>query len=346
MIAGFGPGTGKAALSRTIADLLALLITVASLLWAADIYRRLGLTIFNEQFLALMLGVNLALVFIIKPARGKIKTNLPWYDVIAALVGFGAAAYVGFEYPRLIDALYERPADALVVGCVLLALVLEGLRRALSPALAIVLAIFLVLGFFGHLLPGTMQGRKLSFDGLVTFLAIDSNALLGIPLMVVTTIVVPFVFFGSLLSRSGGSEFFTDISIALMGRYRGGSAKIAITASGLFGSISGSAVSNVASTGVITIPLMRQAGYRPATAGAIEAVASTGGQLMPPVMGIAAFVMAEFLQIPYSSVVLAALVPSILYYGALFMQADLLAARDGMALLLPVSGSLTNRCRL
>ena len=129
---------------------------------------------------------------------------------------------------------------------------------------------------------------------------------------------------------SGGSRFFTDISTALMGRYRGGSAKIAVTASSIFGSISGSAVSNVVSTGVITIPLMEQAGYKNHQAGAIEAVASTGGQLMPPMMGAAAFLMAEFLEISYQEVVLAALIPAILYYVALFIQADLVAARDGL----------------
>jgi TRAP transporter 4TM/12TM fusion protein len=155
--------------------------------------------------------------------------------------------------------------------------------------------------------------------------------MLGVPLTVATTIVVAFIFFGQLLFKSGGSEFFTDISLALMGRYRGGSAKIAITASGLFGSISGSAVSNVVATGVITIPLMRQGGYPAHLAGAIEAVASTGGQLMPPVMGAAAFLMAEFLQIPYRDVVVAALLPAILYYVGLFITADLEAAKHGIS---------------
>ena len=131
-----------------------------------------------------------------------------------------------------------------------------------------------------------------------------------------------------LLFASGGSAFFTDIALALMGRYRGGSAKIAVTASCLFGMISGSAVSNVASVGVLTIPLMRQGGYPAHVAAAIEAVASTGGQLMPPVMGAAAFLMAEFLQVPYRDVVIAAALPALLYYFALFIQADLLAARS------------------
>jgi TRAP transporter 4TM/12TM fusion protein len=132
------------------------------------------------------------------------------------------------------------------------------------------------------------------------------------------------------LLKSGGSAFFTEISMALVGRFRGGQAKIAVIASGLFGSISGSAVSNVVTTGVITIPLMRGAGYRAVDAGAIEAVASTGGQLMPPIMGAAAFIMADFLQVPYTDVVIAALIPAILYYAALFIVADLEAGRRGI----------------
>jgi TRAP transporter 4TM/12TM fusion protein len=147
---------------------------------------------------------------------------------------------------------------------------------------------------------------------------------------VATTIVIAFIFFGALLFASGGSAFFTDIALTLMGGYRGGSAKIAVTASCLFGLISGSAVSNVASVGVITIPLMRRGGYPAHVAAAIEAVASTGGQLMPPVMGAAAFLMAEFLQVPYRDVAIAAALPALLYYYALFIQADLLAAKSGL----------------
>jgi TRAP transporter 4TM/12TM fusion protein len=145
-----------------------------------------------------------------------------------------------------------------------------------------------------------------------------------------TTVVISFLLLGQMLFLSGGSGFFTGIAMSGMGRYRGGSAKIAIAASSLFGSISGSAVSNVVSTGVITIPLMRDSGYSAESAGAIEAVASTGGQLMPPLMGASAFVMAEFLEIPYAEVVMAALIPAFLYYLALFVVTDLEAAKTGI----------------
>jgi TRAP transporter 4TM/12TM fusion protein len=148
-------------------------------------------------------------------------------------------------------------------------------------------------------------------------------------LLIVCNIVISFVFFGSLLRVTGGADFFSDLAQALMGKYRGGPAKVAVAASALFGSISGSAVANVAATGVVTIPMIRKSGYSAERAAAIEAVSSTGGQLLPPVMGAAAFLMADFLSIGYTQVVLAALIPGVLYYVSLFIQVDLLAGRDG-----------------
>ena len=157
-------------------------------------------------------------------------------------------------------------------------------------------------------------------------MAFDSNGILDLPISVAATIVITFIFFGSLLTTTGGTFFFTDAAMLTMGRFRVGSMKIAVVASALFGSISGSAVANVVGTGVITIPMIKRDGYPAHKAAAIEAVASTGGQLMPPVMGASAFLMAEFLSVPYSAYCVAAFVPAILYYVALFIQADLDAA--------------------
>jgi TRAP transporter 4TM/12TM fusion protein len=204
------------------------------------------------------------------------------------------------------------------------------LRRTSGIAITIVAVGFFCLALVGHLLPGALTGREVQLARLNYFLLWDSSAVFGTPMQIITTVVVAFVFFGNALFKTGGSAFFTDISMALMGRYRGGPAKIAIMASSLFGTISGSVVANVVTTGVVTIPLMKRAGFRPQLAGAVEAVASTGGQLMPPVMGIAAFLMAEFLQVPYTQVALAALLPALLFYFSLFLQADLEAAREGL----------------
>jgi TRAP transporter 4TM/12TM fusion protein len=175
------------------------------------------------------------------------------------------------------------------------------------------------------------QARPVDFTRLLVYLNLDTNALLGSPLQIAIIVVAPFILLGNVLGRCGGSEFFTDLARAWMGRYRGGSAKVAVVGSSLFGMISGSAVANVSAVGVITIPLMKRSGFPARIAAAIEAVGSTGGQLMPPVMGAAAFLMAEVLQVPYAEVMIAAIIPALLYYLALFFQVDVEAAKRGIA---------------
>ena len=278
-----------------------------------------------------MIAIGLALVFLHLEPSGRRRTALPgWYDWLAAAAGAAACVYLAVEYPRLANEVVYQPLDAVICGATIIVLTAEGLRRTVGWVLLSVLVFFILFGVAGQYVPGSLQGQKIEIGDLVTYLAFDTNALVGVPMRVVTTIVVGFLLMAALMSRSGAAGFMNDLSIAAMGRYRGGGAKVAITASSLFGSISGSTVSNVMSTGAITIPLMKRAGYPAVSAGAIEAVASTGGQLMPPVMGAVAFLMAEDLQVDYSAVALAALVPSILYYAGLFVQADLEAARDGI----------------
>ena len=328
-----GESTGAPRLSRTgraIVDGGAVLVALGSVGWAADVYRSIGMVLYTEQFLAAMLAVALPLVFLHIPASKGRPGPVPWYDMVAAVAGFAAMAYVAAAYPRLASELVYQPTDALVVSAVILALIVEGLRRSVGKVLVIVLLVFVAYALWGHHIPGKLVGRSVETTTVIINLALDPQALLGTPMIIATTVVIAFLLFGQVLFASGGSAFFTGIAMATMGGYRGGGAKIAITASGLFGSISGSAVSNVLSTGVITIPLMRDTGYSAESSGAIEAVASTGGQLMPPLMGASAFVMAEFLEIPYAEVVLAALIPAILYYVALFIVADLEAARTGI----------------
>jgi TRAP transporter 4TM/12TM fusion protein len=317
---------------RWLISVSATLLTLASLGWALQFYRQaLGLLLQTEQFLAVMLGLALALVFLSQPARSDTpRDHVPWYDWILAGIGLCLGIYIAIYFGPLSEEVVSRPADGLIVAFLVIPLVIEGLRRVAGNALVIVVVCFLIYALVGDLVPGQLAGRPVKLTQLVYYLTWDPGSMLGLPMVVASTIVIAFIFFGQLLFASGGSAFFTDISLAVMGRYRGGSAKIAVTASSLFGTISGSAVSNVTSTGVITIPLMRQGGYPPHVAAAIEAVASTGGQLMPPVMGAAAFLMAEFLQVPYRDVVVAALLPALLYYFALFVQADLLAGRIGI----------------
>jgi TRAP transporter 4TM/12TM fusion protein len=331
-------GTRRAPRGRSVRDglttVLAVTLTCGAIAWAADLYRKVGLLLYTEQYLLGMLALALPLVFLTsrasKTAEAAAADRMPWYDWLAAVAGFGAAGYMAVRYPALVELIASHPRDGLVAGLVVIFLVVEGLRRTAGTALTMIIVGFLVLALVGHLIPGELAGRKVDWENLAYYLAWDASAMLGTPMIVVTTIVTAFVFFGQVLLKSGGSGFFTEIAMAMVGRFRGGQAKIAITASGLFGSISGSAVSNVVTTGVITIPLMRSAGYRAVDAGAIEAVAATGGQLMPPIMGAAAFLMADFLQISYAEVVVAAIIPALLYYGSLFIVADLEAARRGI----------------
>jgi len=278
-----------------------------------------------------MFGVGLMLVYLSFPARrGAGRTRVPWYDWIAAAAGLAAGWYIGFTFPTLVERMIEQPPDALIVGAVLYLLCLEGLRRATGWALLSAVLAFSAYSLLGHLVPGDLQTRQVDLARLLIYSTIDTSALLGLVLHVALSIVVTFVFFGQILMKAGGGRFFNDLALALMGRYRGGSAKIAITASSLFGSVSGIVVSNIVATGIVTIPLMKKNGFPPRLAAAVEACASTGGQLVPPVMGATAFIMADLLARPYRDIVIAALVPSFLYYVALFIQADLEAARRGI----------------
>ncbi|MEC7490774.1 MAG: TRAP transporter fused permease subunit [Pseudomonadota bacterium] len=315
---------------RSLVSVLAGLLTLAALGWAADLYPRVGLVIYTEQFLAGMIAIVLPLAFLTAPARRHQAGKLPWYDAAAAAAGFVTAAYVAVDYPQLAEEIAYQPPRALIVSVLLLALIVEAVRRTAGRVLVIILLVFFAYALWGHHIPGELVGREVGTKELVIGLALDPQALLGVPMKIGTTVVLSFLFLGQVLFESGGSGFFTGLATSTMGRYRGGSAKIAVAASSLFGTISGSAVSNVVSTGVITIPLMRDSGYSAESAGAIEAVASTGGQLMPPLMGASAFVMAEFLEVAYTEVVLAALIPAVLYYLALFILTDLEAARTGI----------------
>jgi TRAP transporter 4TM/12TM fusion protein len=317
--------------AQNYVKIIAAIMTFGSLAWSADLYRQVGVVILMEQYLSGMLGLALTLVYLRYPViRNTERFIIPWYDKIAALVSFLTGAYVSVLFEELTDHMIDGATDSIVVSAIFIVLSLEGLRRTTGYALIIIVGVFLLYAMVGHLVPGDLQTRKVEIGMFTAYLGLDSSSLLGLPMVVGTTIVITFVFFGQLLLHSGGAAFFNDLSLALMGRYRGGSAKIAITASSLFGSISGVAVSNIVATGIVTIPMMKKAGFSARLAGAIEAVASTGGQLMPPVMGAVAFLMADFLELPYQSIVIAALVPAILYYVALFIQADLEAAKNGI----------------
>jgi TRAP transporter 4TM/12TM fusion protein len=316
------------------ANLLGAAISVIALALAAQAPLRFGVLVFTEQILAALLGLGLAACFISHPLDrwGRIGEIL---DAICAVAGLGVGLYLALRYPVLAQEYYFRKAEAAAAGIILVPLLLEGLRRTTGPALVAVTVIFLVYALAADLVPGRLQGRAMAPADLVSFVTVDNLAIFGLPLTIVGTVVVVFIIFGQLLQHTGGATWFTDLAASAVGRYRGGAAKIAIVASGLFGSISGSAVANVASTGILTIPMMKKAGFPPQRAGAYEAVASTGGQIMPPIMGAAAFLMAEFLELSYAEVITAAALPALLFYFSVLLTADFDAARLGAAALPP-----------
>jgi TRAP transporter 4TM/12TM fusion protein len=316
--------TTEPAIMPALRNSLGVLITLAAIAFAADLFSRLGIAIYTEQYLAAILGISLALVFI-KPQSSQLKRSL---NGLLALLGLITSLYLAVQYPDLVERQLDLTLDSLTVSAILFALVLEGLRRVVGITLVIVVLLFMTFALIGNHLSGPLQTHEISLDRLFVYLGVDTNGMLGLTLNVAATIVIGFILFGQLLLRSGGADFFNDVALSLMGKRKGGSGKIATIASALFGSISGVVVSNIVATGVVTIRMMKKGGFKPHTAAAIETVASTGGQIMPPVMGAVAFLMAEFLQISYSDVVLAALVPAILYYAALYIQVDLEAAKE------------------
>ena len=307
-------------------------ITLIVLTWAIELWLRLGFQWFDEQAMVACFGLTLAVVYIRFPlAGGRERPFVPWYDAVLAVLGLGASVYLAWIYGDIETNPFALRGKMFWISAILIPLMWEALRRTAGWSLTIVLSVFLAYAFVGHFAPGMLKGYEQDGVRLIAELGVTNVALLGLPLKIIVLTVVLFIWMGQLLLHTGASEWFTDLAAALMGRSRGGSAKIAVVASGLFGSISGSAVSNVASTGVITIPLMRQAGYDRKSAGAIEAVASTGGQIMPPIMGAAAFLMAELLELEYTEIILAALFPALLYYLAVFVQVDLEAAKNDIA---------------
>jgi TRAP transporter 4TM/12TM fusion protein len=331
--AGTGPARGRTLVGGACLVERALLgtLALAGIGWALGLPRALPVAIFKEQYLGLFLGLALAAVFVTTPAHPRAPAaRVPWYDWILAAGGLLVGLHVAVRYPTLAYALSVVTADKVLLGVLAVLLTLEATRRLCGWALVWVAIACLAYAKFAAVLPEPLTARSAAWGRLAVYLYLDANGLFGVALTVAAGIVVAFVFFGHTLGAVGGDRFLTDLALRAMGRYRGGSAKVAVVSSTLFGTVSGSAVSNVAVDGALTIPMMKRAGYPPHLAAAIEAVASNGGQIMPPVMGAAAFLIAEYLGVSYGEVALAAAIPAGLYYLALFVQVDLEAAKRGL----------------
>jgi TRAP transporter 4TM/12TM fusion protein len=323
-------------LSKTLLRGFHITLTLVGVFWGLGIDHSLEWTLYKEQYLGFFLALGLGSVFLgVKARVGESGNRVPWYDWALAGGGLLSGLYVTILYPTLVHELGVLSPERWLLGGLAILLILEATRRVAGWALVWVALACILYAKFAYLLPGLLYGKGASWPRIATYLYLDANGLFGLPLLVAATIVVAFILFGQALYAVGGDKFLTDLSLVGMGRYRGGPAKVAIVSSSLFGTVSGSAVANVVVDGALTIPMMKRGGYPPHLAAAIEAVASNGGQIMPPVMGTAAFLIAEFLNIPYGEVALAAFIPACLYYLALFTQVDLEAAKLGLSGLPP-----------
>ena len=276
-------------------------------------------------------GFLLALTFLIYPIGERAnRRRIAPHDALLALLGFSLALYhLVFE-----SALIQRSGDPsvadLVVGGLFIVLVFEAARRVLGIALPLICGLFLLYGLFGQFLPSLISHRGYGFDQIVSQLFLGTEGLFGIPTLVSATYIFLFILFGSFLEHAGMINLFNSVALGFVGHARGGPAKVAVISSGMMGTISGSGVANVLTVGQFTIPLMKRFGYSPIFAGAVEATSSMGGQIMPPVMGAVAFIMAETLNLPYVAIVKAAVVPALLYYATAFWMVHLEAGRAGL----------------
>ncbi|HEV8343560.1 MAG TPA: TRAP transporter fused permease subunit [Candidatus Binatia bacterium] len=330
----FNPATKFRSLTgtaRAIERTLVFALTLISAAWAGEVHIFLNFTFFKEQFLGLFFSLGMAGVFLRVKGRASERDNkVPWYDWLCSAGSLLTGGYIVVMYPSIAYQLGLLTPERWLLGGLAVLLILEATRRIAGWALVWVAVGCILYAKFAYLFPGLFYAKGSSWERIASYLYLDSSGLLGVPLSVAASIVVAFIFFGQALYAVGGDKFITELALIAMGRYRGGSAKVSVVSSSLFGTVSGSAVANVAVDGAITIPMMKRAGYPAHVAAAIEAVASNGGQIMPPVMGAAAFLMAEFLNIPYGQIALAAAVPALLYYLALFIQVDLEAAKYGL----------------
>ena len=280
---------------------------------------------------AVHLGFGLMLVFLLFPTfKSWSRHQIHLLDVFLAVLGAGAPAYIYLQYSSLVLRSGTVTATDMVVGILGILLVIEATRRVVGIPMVTIVCLFLVYAFAGPYMPGILAHRGLTLNQLVSHLYFTTEGIFGIPLGVSSTFIFLFILFGAYLESTGLGKFFIDLANAVAGWASGGPAKVAVLSSALMGTVSGSSVANVVGTGSFTIPMMKKLGYHKDFAGAVEAAASTGGQLMPPVMGAAAFLMAEFVGVPYIDIVKAAVIPAILYFSGVWLGVHFEAKRNNL----------------
>ena len=277
------------------------------------------------------LAFALTLVFLLYPAgKHMAKNKVQWYDYVLAILAVAVVLYIPLNYEYIIKNVGNYSSMDIVVGAVGILLLMEGCRRVVGMPILIVVLAFLLYAKFGNLIPGTFGHRGYSVRQIVNHMYFTLNGVFGTPLGVSSTYIFLFILFGSFLEKTGVGRLFIDLANAVAGKHIGGPAKVAVISSALQGTVSGSSVANTVSTGSFTIPAMKKLGYKPEFAGAVEAAASTGGQIMPPIMGAAAFLMAESTGFTYAQVVKSAIIPAVLYFSGILISVHHEARKIGL----------------
>ncbi|MGE5572468.1 MAG: TRAP transporter permease [Bacteroidota bacterium] len=279
---------------------------------------------------AVHLGFGVLLAYLLYPASRRGIRRLAWYDVVLAVVGAFVMSYLVWNFKALLVRAGAYTTFDIIIGAVGIVLVLEATRRVVGIPILVVVSCFLAYAYFGRYIPGFLGHRGASVERLVGHMFFTTEGMFGIPLGVSSTFIFLFILFGAFLEKTGIGQFFIDIANSIAGHAAGGPAKVAVITSALEGTVSGSSVANTVGSGSFTIPMMKRLGYRPEFAGAVEASASTGGQIMPPIMGAAAFLMAEFIGLPYLQVAKSAVIPAILYFTGVFIVVHLEARKTGL----------------
>ena len=317
---------------RKLTGKVALFITIVAILMSAfHLFTAWHGTLLAMKQRSLHLIFAFTLGFALYPGfKNSSKDKIDIMDWILMILSIGVWGYIFFNVEAIALKGGQMSTTDMVLGVLAVLLTLEVTRRVVGPELPIVTIVFLLFAYFGRSLPGVFAHRGFNVTRIVSHMYMTTEGIMGTPLGVSSTFVFMFILFGSFLDKTGVGEFFIDFAYALTGSTRSGPAMTSVLSSGLMGSISGSSVANTVTTGAFTIPLMKSVGYKPHYAGAVEATASTGGQIMPPVMGAAAFIMADFTGFPYISIVKAAIIPAVLYYIAVGTMVHLEACKLGL----------------
>lgn len=276
------------------------------------------------------LAVVVTMAFILYPASKKMhKDRLPWYDVVLALLSLAVYLYPVIAFESMINQ-FGYTQLQIIIGIIGILLLLEACRRVVGIPIVVIAVCFICIGLFGRSLPGFLRNRGFKINQLVQHLYYTQEGVFGTPVGASSTFIFLFILFGAFLEKTGVGAFFIELANSICGNRRGGPAKVAVVTSALMGTVSGSSVANTVGSGSFTIPMMKKLGYKPEFAAAVEASASTGGQLMPPVMGAAAFLMAENLGIPFGEIIKAAIIPALLYFAGIYIVTDLEAKKTGL----------------